>query len=142
MTGPTRGWQPISTPAAPSPRGAAYRVGTVVGDLVFAAGLGPLDPTGEIVGTEVGEQTRQVLRNSSAVPAEHGCTLADVAEVTAHLHNGDADWAAYNAAYLEFFTPPYPARTTSGSDLGEILVEIDVVGVWPGRQPGQTAGGG
>jgi hypothetical protein len=37
------------------------------------------------------------------------------------------DFAEYNAAYQEFFTPPYPARTTVGSDLMNILVEIDVV---------------
>lgn len=127
-----RAWHPVSTPAAPTPRGSAYSVATVAGGLVFTAGLGPVDPqTGEIVGAEVGEQTRQTLRNLTAVLAAAGCTLDDVVKVTAHLHNGDTDWPAYNAAYLEFFRPPYPARTTAGSNLGNILVEIDVVAARP-----------
>ncbi|MFC4948211.1 RidA family protein [Pseudonocardia sp. GCM10023141] len=127
-----RGWRPITAPGAPDPRGGAYSVAAVAGDLVFTAGLGPVDPaTGTIVGTEVGEQTRQVLRNLTAVLGGAGCTLDDVVKVTVHLANGDADWPAYNAAYLEFFRPPYPARTTAGSQLGSILVEIDVVAVRP-----------
>ena len=34
-------------------------------------------------------------------------------------------------AYAEFFAEPYPVRTTVGSDLYDILVEIDVVAVLP-----------
>ena len=39
--------------------------------------------------------------------------------------------AEYNAAYAEFFTEPYPVRTTVGSRLANILVEIDVVAAIP-----------
>ena len=34
---------------------------------------------------------------------------------------------AYDAAYREFFSDPKPARTTVGSTLAGILVELDVV---------------
>ncbi|HEY3684672.1 MAG TPA: Rid family hydrolase [Streptosporangiaceae bacterium] len=121
----------LSTAEAPSPRGA-YAQGVVAGDHVYTAGLGPLDPaTKEVVGTEAGEQTRQVLRNLSAILAEAGASLADVVKVTAHLQDGERDWAAFDTAYGEFFTPPYPVRTTAGSNLGGILVEIDVVAYRP-----------
>jgi 2-iminobutanoate/2-iminopropanoate deaminase len=139
-----RAWRPVTAEAAPTPRGSAYSVATVAGGFVFTSGLGPVDPlTRETVGTEVGEQTRQTLRNLTAVLAAAGCTLGDVVKVTAHLHNGDADWPAYNEAYLEFFRPPYPARTTAGSDLGTILVEIDAIAVrstaaGPGYDPGDV----
>jgi 2-iminobutanoate/2-iminopropanoate deaminase len=137
-----RAWRPVVADAAPTPRGSAYSVATVANGFVFTAGLGPVDPqTGEIVGTEVGEQTRQTLRNLTAVLAAAGCTLDDVVKVTAHLHNGDTDWPAYNAAYLEFFRPPFPARATAGSNLGPILVEIDVVAVAPAApRPGYDPG--
>jgi enamine deaminase RidA (YjgF/YER057c/UK114 family) len=129
---PVRAWEPVIAEAGPAPRGSAYSVAAVAGGFVYTAGLGPVDPaTGQTVGSEVGEQTRQTLRNLTAVLAAAGCTLDDVVKVTAHLHNGDADWPAYNEAYLEFFRPPYPARTTAGSNLGSILVEIDVVAVRP-----------
>jgi len=74
----------------------------------------------------VREQTRQVLRNIGAVLAEYGLDFDDVVKVTAHLEDL-ADFAEYNEAYAEFFTEPYPVRTTVGSRLADILVEIDVV---------------
>jgi 2-iminobutanoate/2-iminopropanoate deaminase len=118
--------QEIRTDRAPSPAGA-YSQGIVAGGFVYTAGFGPQDPeTGEVAAT-VGEQTAQVLRNVQAVLAEHGLSLDDVVKSTVHLQNLKADFAEYDAAYREFFTAPYPVRTTVGSDLMNILVEIDVV---------------
>jgi 2-iminobutanoate/2-iminopropanoate deaminase len=37
------------------------------------------------------------------------------------------DFAAYDAVYRSYFRPPFPVRTTVGSDLMNILVEIDLV---------------
>jgi enamine deaminase RidA (YjgF/YER057c/UK114 family) len=49
------------------------------------------------------------------------------------VHLADlADFAEFNEAYEEFFSQPYPVRTTVGSQLANILVEIDVVAVLPG----------
>lgn len=118
----------VTTSAAPAPRGH-YSQARIAGDLVFTAGLGPLDPESrEIVGPgDAAEQTRQVFRNLSAILAEAGCGLADVVKVTAFLQNADRDWDGYDSVFPEFFTPPYPARLTAGADLGEILVEIEVI---------------
>lgn len=74
----------------------------------------------------VGDQTRQVLRNVGAVLAEQGLTLDDSVKTTVHLADL-ADFAEFNEAYKEFFSEPYPVRTTVGSQLANILVEIDVV---------------
>jgi enamine deaminase RidA (YjgF/YER057c/UK114 family) len=38
-----------------------------------------------------------------------------------------ADFAEYDKVYREFLTSPFPVRTTVGSDLIGILVEIDFV---------------
>ncbi|MGZ0147026.1 RidA family protein [Kribbella sp. WER1] len=118
----------VSTSAAPAPRGH-YSQARIAGDLVFTAGLGPLDPaTRELVGPgDAAEQTRQVFRNLSAILAEAGCGLQDVVKVTAFLQHPDRDWDGYDSVFPEFFTPPYPARLTAGADLGDILVEIEVV---------------
>ncbi|MEV0084559.1 Rid family detoxifying hydrolase [Saccharopolyspora sp. NPDC050642] len=118
--------QEIRTDAAPRPAGA-YSQGIVAGGFLHTAGFGPKNPkTGEVAET-VGEQTAQVLRNVQAVLAEQGLTLDDVVKSTVHLQNLKADFAEFNAAYESFFTAPYPVRTTVGSDLMNILVEIDVV---------------
>jgi len=64
------------------------------------------------------------------VLAERGLTLDHCLKTTVHLADL-ADFAEFNAAYAEFFTEPYPVRTTVGSQLANILVEIDVVAAFP-----------
>lgn len=108
-----------------------YSHGVVANGFLYTAGFGPQDPaTGLVVEGGVQEQTRQVLRNIGAVLAEYGLGFDDVVKVTAHLEDL-ADFAAYNEAYAEFFQEPYPVRTTVGSRLANILVEIDVVAAVP-----------
>ncbi len=50
---------------------------------------------------------------------------------TVHLREPERDFAAYNEVYERRFPSPYPVRTTVGSALPGILVEIDVVAVRP-----------
>ena len=50
-----------------------------------------------------------------------------VVKATVHLAELHRDFAAFNAVYQEYFTEPYPVRTTVGSTLNNILVEIDFV---------------
>jgi len=120
----------IRTESAPAPVGP-YSQGIVAGGFVYTAGFGPQDPGTGAVPDGVEEQTRQVLRNVSAVLETHGLTLNDVVKSTVHLQNLDRDFAGFNSAYREFFAEPYPVRTTVGSTLAGILVEIDVVAVLP-----------
>ncbi|WP_017585883.1 RidA family protein [Nocardiopsis ganjiahuensis] len=116
----------VRTDKAPAPAGA-YSQGVVVGGFLYTAGFGPQDPeTGQVAPT-VGEQTTQVLADIAAVLAEHGLTLDDVVKSTVRLENLKADFPEFDAVYEQHFTAPYPVRTTVGSDLANILVEIDVV---------------
>ena len=107
----------------------AYSQGLVVGDFVYTSGAGPLNPeTGEIVGgDDVAAQTHQVMRNLGAILAAHGLGFDDVIKATVHLQHLKRDFAAYNEVYKSYFSQPYPVRTTVGSDLMDILVEIDFV---------------
>ena len=110
------------------PPGGSYSHGVVANGLLFTCGMGPNDPsTGKIVAGGVGEQTRQTLINLQAVLAERGATLDQVIKVTAHLQDVHRDFAAYDGVYREFFKAPFPVRTTVGSQLINILVEIDLV---------------
>lgn len=91
--------------------------------------MGPVDPaTGLIVGDTTEEQTRVVLKNVAAVLDTGGCSMADVVKVTAHLANLE-DFAQFDDVFREFFDEPLPVRTTVGSTLPGILVEIDAVAV-------------
>ena len=112
---------------APSP-GGSYSHGVVANGFLFTCGMGPVDSsTGKIVAGGIAEQTRQTLMNLQAVLAERGATLDQVIKVTAHLQDVLADFAAYDGVYREFFKAPFPVRTTVGSQLANILVEIDLV---------------
>lgn len=116
----------ITTNGAPQPAGS-YSQGIVANGFLYTAGFGPQDPDTGVVAESVGDQTRQVLANVRAVVVEAGATLQDVVKVTTHLEHLHRDFAEYDAAYQEFFDAPFPVRTTVGSDLMNILVEIDVV---------------
>lgn len=129
-----QGAHAVRTTRAPRPAGA-YSQGVVAGGFLFTAGFGPQDPDTGAVPEGVAAQTTQVLRNVGAVLAEHGLSLRDAVKVTAHLQHLKRDFAAYDAAYQEFFEEPCPVRTTVGSDLMDILVEIDVVALLPATDP-------
>jgi 2-iminobutanoate/2-iminopropanoate deaminase len=115
---------------APTPAGP-YSHGVVANGFLYTAGFGPQDAANDhAVPESAGDQTRQVLRNIQKVLAVHGLTLDDVVKSTVHLQDL-ADFAEFNEAYEEFFSAPYPVRTTVGSNLANILVEIDVVAALP-----------
>ena len=89
-----------------------YSQAVAFGDLLFCAGQIPLDPaTGEIVGTNVAEQTERVIENIKAVLAVNSMTLIDVVKTTVFLTTME-DFAAMNDVYARHFTQPYPARST------------------------------
>lgn len=117
----------IETSTAPAP-GGGYSQGIAVGPFVFTAGQGPFDPaTGEIVGSTIEEQTAQVLQNVEAILATRGLGRDDVVKATVHLEDLDRDFGAFDESYRAFFAPPHPVRTTVGSRLDGILIEVDVV---------------
>jgi|SRR5271157_92540 len=118
--------QPIQTERAPAP-GGAYSQGLRVGDFVFTAGMGPWHPqTREVVGDTIEEQTIRTLENIQGVLAAGGASLADVVKATVHLSDLSL-FSRFNQVYMRYFPDPKPVRTTVGSQLNGILVEIDVV---------------
>jgi endoribonuclease L-PSP, putative len=118
--------QQIRTTSGASPIGA-YSQGLRVGDFIFVSGQGPLDPaTGKIVGKTVEEQTERVLENIKAILAAGGATMADVVKVSAHLSDLTL-FDRYNKVYATYFPDPKPTRTTVGSQLLGIMVEIDAI---------------
>jgi 2-iminobutanoate/2-iminopropanoate deaminase len=116
----------IKTANAPTPVGP-YSQGLKAGDFVFVAGQGSIDPTTQkVVGETIEEQTTQTIINLKAILEEAGATMADVVKVTVHLSDL-ALFSRFNAVYSSYFPDPKPVRTTVGSQLPGILVEIDVI---------------
>lgn len=117
----------INTTAAPPP-GATYSQGLTVGDTIYVSGTRPVEPVTGTIPSSVGEQTRQVLENIKTILEAGGAEMNDVVKATVHLTDVD-HFKEFNEVYSRYFDPPYPVRTTMGSVLRGILVEIDVIAV-------------
>ena len=116
------------------PPQGAYSQGWRAGDFIFVPGTGPVDPaTGKMVGDAIEEQTEKTIDNIAAVLKADGASLGDVVKVTVHLSDPSL-FSRYNAAYARRFSPPFPVRTTVGSNLGMspgMLIEIDCIAYKP-----------
>lgn len=121
----------VQTEQAPKPIGP-YSQATRLGNLVFTAGSGGLDPsTGKPV-EGVREQTRQTLENLQAVLHAAGSSLDHVLKTTCYLKDL-ADFGAFNEVYAGFFRENPPARTTiQAARLPlDLFVEIEVIAFVP-----------
>lgn len=123
---------PISTPNAPTPV-ASYSQAVRHGNQVFLAGQGGFDAsTGQLVGPDVQSQTRQALLNLKHVVEAASGTMNDIVTVRVFISEHD-EFAGMNEVYREFFTEPFPARTTVSAGLGPgMKVEIDAIAVLEG----------
>ena len=116
----------VRTDKAPNPVGP-YSQGLICGTRVYVSGQEPLNDETGAKPEGVAEQTRQTLKNVQAILEAAGASMDHVVKVTAHLREVTKDFRAFNEVYREFFREPFPVRTTVGSDLLDILVEIDVI---------------
>lgn len=116
----------VVTKNAPTPAGP-YSQGIIAGNFVFVAGQRPANPeTGEIVEGGIHEQTQQVIENLSAVLTAAGSSLDRIVRSTVYLSD-IGNFSAMNSVYEKMIPKPYPVRTTVGTQLRNILVEIDVI---------------
>jgi 2-iminobutanoate/2-iminopropanoate deaminase len=101
--------------------------------MVFLSGQLPLDPAGIVAGATAAEQAKTVLDNMRSVLAAAGLSMDDVVKTTIFLADM-ADFAAVNAVYGEYFSEPYPARSTIqvGALPKGAQVEIEAIAL---RQP-------
>ena len=101
------------------------------GDFVFVSGQVPVGADGAVVSGGIGPETDQVITNITKVLALADCTLSDIVKTTVWLRNRD-DFAAFNAAYAQYFPLSPPTRSTAESRLMiDIAVEIEAVAYKP-----------
>ena len=102
----------IATEGAPKAIGP-YSQAIAVGELVFCAGQGALDPaTGTAVGGgDVSAETERTLANLAAVLEAAGSDLAHVVKTTVFLIDM-GDFTAMNEVYAKHFGAYRPARST------------------------------
>lgn len=108
------------------------------GNLIYVSGVSARLPDGSIDGVsqengvlrrDVRRQTQRVLQNVAEILASAGASLADCVDITVFLTD-QQDFAAYNAAYGEYFESNGPARTTvivRGLPYPDMVVEVKAV---------------
>jgi reactive intermediate/imine deaminase len=123
--------QAIVTRDAPAPT-ASYSQAIVANGLVWVCGQVGNDTTniGKAVSDDIGEQTRQAIRNIANILAAAGSTLADIVMVHVFVDTL-IDFPAFDAAYQEMMPRPFPARVTVSGGVDPFRVEIAVTAVVP-----------
>lgn len=116
----------IQTADAPAPSGG-YSQAVRAGDFIYVAGQAALDVvTGDLIGDTIEEQTERTLDNIERILGAAGASLADVVKATVHLAD-IALFERFDSSYSSRMPDPKPVRTTVGSNMPSLLVEIDVV---------------
>ena len=117
----------ISTENAPAAIGP-YSQAIKVNNMLYTSGQIPLDPVSQqMVGSDITEQTEQVMKNLCAVLNAAGTNFDNLIKTTCFLSNID-DFAAFNAVYGKYITSA-PARScVAVKDLPKgALVEVEII---------------
>lgn len=103
----------ISTKAAPAAIGP-YSQAVQVGNTVYLSGQIALDPdSGQLVEGGFEKQVHRAIRNMRAVVEASGGTLSQCVRLTLYLTDL-GNFPKVNEIMQEYFTAPYPARSTVG----------------------------
>jgi reactive intermediate/imine deaminase len=103
--------QPIHSDSAPAAIGP-YSQAVRSGNTVYLSGQTPLHPaTGQMVEGDISVQARRAFDNLRAVCEAAGGSFDDIVRLGLYLTDLD-DFGKVNAVMAEYFTEPYPARST------------------------------
>ena len=117
----------VQTTGAPAAIGP-YSQGFISGNLVFTSGQIPISVgTGDVVGTNIADQTEQVIKNLTAVLKAAGSSLDKVIKTTCFLADMN-DFAVFNEVYGKYFTGRPSRSTVAVRQLPKsVLVEIEAI---------------
>ena len=109
----------------PVPAGP-YSHAVVANGFVFISGQGPVNPETGVMPDAFADQVRQTFKNVQTILEAAGSSLDEVVKVNAYVTDLTR-FAEFNDVYKEFFQDDPPARTTVGTALLGILVEVDCI---------------
>ncbi|WP_121357244.1 RidA family protein [Flavisolibacter nicotianae] len=97
------------------------------GPFIFISGQASVDKNGKIVNDSFENECRRSFENVHSILQATGLDFSDVVQVRNYVGRQE-DLQRFNEIYREFFSEPYPARTTLIGCLGTLLkFEVDVV---------------
>jgi len=118
-------------------RNPAFSQGVLVsgGSLLIVGGQNGTDASGELVSDNLGEQTKQALRNVLAVLAEAGADASHVARLGVYLAAGADAGAGYASAFEVWGAHPAAVTVLTVHSFARpgVLVEIEALALVPGN---------
>jgi reactive intermediate/imine deaminase len=117
---------PDKTTRPPPPPAGPYSVFVTAGETVYLSGQGPILENGEVLDSTFEEQARLTLNNLAAAAGSAGLSLHDAVRVGVYLADM-SNFGTLNRIFEEFFSNPYPARTTIQSRLPGFDIEVDAI---------------
>ncbi len=115
--------QGVGVPTSSLPFSPALQVG----NLVFISGQASVDLSGKIVVDTFEGEMRRSFENARKILEAAGLTFVDVVQVRNYVAR-EEDLARFNEIYIEYFSKPFPARTTLIGCLGDLLkFEVDMI---------------
>lgn len=105
-----------------------FSPGIIAGDFMYVSGQASVDPaTGVIIADSFEGEVRRSIDNLKAILEAGELSLDHVINVKSYVAD-EADLAAYNAIYREYFAAPPPTRSTIVGVLGtKLKFELDCV---------------
>ena len=101
----------------------------VVGDLIFVSGQASVDQQGNIVSDTFEGEFRRSIENVRRVLEAAGSDLAHVVQTRNYVRDA-GEVPLFNQLYREYFSEPFPARTTiTGCLPPSLRFEIKAVAV-------------
>jgi 2-iminobutanoate/2-iminopropanoate deaminase len=99
------------------------------GDLLFVSGQASVDETGKLVSGDFESEFRRSMENLRKILEDAGSDFSLVLQTRNYLRDPE-NVVLFNQLYREYFSAPYPARTTITNCLPPVLhYEIECVAV-------------
>jgi 2-iminobutanoate/2-iminopropanoate deaminase len=119
----------VHTNEAPQAIGP-YSQAIQVGDFLYTSGQIPLNAAGELVSSDVQEQTHQVIQNITAILTAAGTSLDKVVKTTIFIKDMN-HFQAINEVYGQYFQEHKPARSTVEVARlpKDVLIEIEAIAI-------------
>ncbi len=98
------------------------------GNMLYISGQVPFDNNDKLIGTDIGAQTEQTMKNMQSLLSSAGLSLKNVVMTTVYLADWN-DFAEFNKMYSRFMGDHKPARATVevAGIAGGCLIEIAAV---------------
>jgi len=101
------------------------------GDYLFISGQASVDDKGAIVSGSFEEECHRSFENLGRILKGAGLGFGDVVQVRNYVGRQE-DLAEFNRIYRDYFSEPFPARTTIVNCLGTLLkFEVEAIAYMP-----------